>query len=106
MKALYILAALAVTGPAHAQPIMRAFDTINGVSYDCPGDPRCFPAPATPAPPHRYTVAEIDRMRNWLTTAQCGSATCGTSIVQIVIEARLAAYIAAGITAEELERAP
>ena len=107
MKALYILAALAVAGPVQAQPTMKVFDTINGVSYDCPGDPRCLTTRASL--PHRYTVAEIDRMRVIvMAKTKCNGGGCSLHTFELLsyTELRLQTLIAAGTTIEELESAP
>ena len=101
MKALYILAALAVAGPSHAQT-NGSIELPNGGPFYCPGDPRCLTTRGTP--PHRYTVAEIDRMREAI-WKQLG-ATASYREKYTVIELRLQTYIAAGITAEELEKGP
>ena len=53
--------------------------------------------------PHRYTVAEIDRMRGLIGVSLSFPQGITREAYQIVLETRLAAYIAAGITADELE---
>ena len=147
MKALYILAAMAVAGPAQAfdgpftcpgdnrcpvetglqwyprgdrftgflppvyvQPNQitgQVFDKASGEWFYCPGDPRCLTTRGTP--PHRYTVAEIDRMRVIVTAKiKCEGGGCGFHMFDLLIisELRVQTLVAAGITIEELERAP
>ena len=70
-----------------------------GISSRCPV--------LTWAPPaHRYTVAEIDRMRQVVgKSAGEMSATGAVTLGQfaLIVETRLATYIAVGITADDLE---